>query len=65
MSNYELGYWERVAIEQLQKWSALGGQLPRSFGTIKNNRKATNGRKIQTIRLKDGRTRQIRKPSLN
>jgi hypothetical protein len=65
MSNYELSYWERQALEQLQNWQPMGGGLPRSFGTVRNNRKATNGRKIQTIPLKNGGTKQIRKPSLS
>lgn len=65
MTNYELSYWERKALEQLQNWSALGGGLPRTFGTIRNNRKATNGRRIQVIHLKNGSTKQIRKPTLS
>lgn len=64
--NYELSYWERKAIEQLQGWSAMsGGGLPRSFGTIHNNRKATKGRRIQVVHLKNGSTKQIRKPTLD
>lgn len=63
--NFEYGYWERKAYEELQRWSALGGGLPRSFGKIKNNRKATKGRRIQVIKLKTGGTKQIRKPTLS
>ena len=61
MSNYELSYWERKALEQLQN-----PQMPmlqsRGMGTIRNNRKATNGRKIQVVPLKNGGTKQIRTP---
>lgn len=60
---YELSYWERRAEEQLAR-----PQFPMlqywGMGKITNNRKATNGRRIQVIKLKDGSTRYIRKPAL-
>lgn len=59
MRNYELSYWERKAEEQLTR-----PQHPilmnRGMGTISNNRKRTNGRKVQVIPVKGGGTKQIR-----
>jgi hypothetical protein len=63
MSNYERSYWELVADEQLSK-PQMPMLMNRGMGIIRNNRKATNGRKIQVIPLKTGGTKQIRKPSL-
>lgn len=67
MNNYELSYNERKAEEQLQFFRDRGMKmfLPRSVGHIKNNRKQTNGRRIQVINLKNGGAKQIRKPSLS
>lgn len=47
-TNYELSYWERIAEEQLRKPRGFGF-TPHSIGRIRNNRKRTNGRKIQII----------------
>lgn len=61
MSNYELSYWERIAEEQLSK-PQMPMLMNRGMGRISNNRKKTNGRKIQVIPLKTGGTKQIRTP---
>jgi hypothetical protein len=64
MRNYsELSYWEQKAEDQLRN-PQMPMLMNRGMGTITNNRKATNGRKIQVIPLKGGGTKQIRKPHL-
>ena len=45
---------------ELQNWTERQVPLPPGAGMVQNNRKRTNGRKVQVIHLKSGSTKQIR-----
>lgn len=57
--SYELSYWETQAEIQLRR-PVLPFFPMRNKGQVKNNRKNTRGRHVQTVVMKNGTTKQIR-----